>query len=383
MNLLALKMLFKSKASLIGVIFGVFLATLLISQQSAIFLGLVSKSYRMLIDTPDPDLWIMNQATESDDKFKGMPIGNLSAIKSIPGILWAVPFDRMDIPIVTPQGVFQLSQLYGIDDATLLGAPLKMIEGTVKGLRQPGGVIIDSYSASHFLAKKMPDGQRISLQIGDEFEINEKRAIVVGISEITQGFYPQPIIYTAYSEFLKFIPSSVNRLPFIAAKTIKDANINEIKNRINYQLGLKALTKQQFQDEIVRSFLKTGILINFALSVLLGIIIGFSIAGQTFYLMTIQNIKYYALIKSLGASKQTLVKMVSLQVLVMALLGFFLGVICTILWGEAIKGTTLAFLFNWQLFLFTGSIVTVICIFTIFLSMKKIYSIDPILLMGS
>jgi putative ABC transport system permease protein len=67
----------------------------------------------------------------------------------------------------------------------------------------------------------------------------------------------------------------------------------------------------------------------------------------------------------------------------MALLGFFLGVICTILWGEAIKGTTLAFLFNWQLFLFTGSIVTVICIFTIFLSMKKIYSIDPILLMGS
>lgn len=375
-------MLIGNRASCIGVIFGVFLATLLISQQSAIFLGLVSKSYRMITDMPEPNLWIMNSATESDDKFKGMPIGNLSIIKSIPGILWAGPIDRIDTPIITPQGVFQLSLLYGIDDATFIGAPQEMIEGNIRDLRRENSVIVDEYSAKTFLSKKNEKGETVALKIGDQFEINDRRAVVVGICKITQGFYPQPIIYTAYSEFLKFNPQSINHLPFIAAKTSEDADIEEITKRIEFHIGVKGLTKEQFKDKIVESFLKTGILINFMLSVGLGIIIGFSIAGQTFYIMTLGNLKYYALIKSLGASKKMLLEMIALQVFLMAALGFILGIIVTLLWGYAIKETTLAFLFNWQLLLFTGALVFIIGLFTTLLSMRKIKKIDPIILMG-
>jgi putative ABC transport system permease protein len=383
MRLLALKMLIGNRASCIGVIFGVFLATLLISQQSAIFLGLVSKSYRMINDMPEPNLWIMNRATESDDKYKGMPVGNISAIKSIPGIEWAGPIDRIDTPIITPQGVFQLSLLYGIDDATFIGAPLEMIEGNVRDLRRENGVIVDSYSAKTFLSKKNENNEIIPLKVGDQFEINDRRAVVVGICKITQGFYPQPIIYTAYSEFLKFNPQSINRLPFIAAKTIKGSDVEEIIKRIDYHIGVKALTKDQFKNKIVESFLKTGILINFMLSVGLGIIIGFSIAGQTFYIMTLGNLKYYALIKSLGATKRTLFQMIALQVFLMGALGFIIGINVTLLWGYAIKDTTLAFLFNFELLTFTGFLVFIICVFTTFLSMRKIQKIDPIILMGA
>ena len=39
------------------------------------------------------------------------------------------------------------------------------------------------------------------------------------------------------------------------------------------------------ESRIANHFLKTGILINYGISVLLGMIIGFSIAGQIFYIM--------------------------------------------------------------------------------------------------
>lgn len=120
---LALKMLIGNRASFIGVIFGIFLATLLISQQSAIFLGLVSRSYRTLTDIPSPNIWVMDPATESDDRIREMPEGNLDVVRSVPQIEWAVPLNITHIPIATRSGIFQIAQLYGIDDATLIGAP--------------------------------------------------------------------------------------------------------------------------------------------------------------------------------------------------------------------------------------------------------------------
>jgi putative ABC transport system permease protein len=78
-----------------------------------------------------------------------------------------------------------------------------------------------------------------------------------------------------------------------------------------------------------------------------------------------------------------LLEMIALQVFLMASIGFILGIAVTLLWGYAIKETTLAFLFNWQLFLFTGSLVFIIGLFTTILSMRKIQKIDPIILMGN
>jgi len=377
----ALKMLIGNRASCVGVIFGIFLATLLISQQSAIFLGLVSRSYRMITDIPLPNVWVVNPVTESDEKVRVMPEGYLDVVRSIPGIEWAVPINVIDIPLTTPSGVFQICQLYGIDDATLIGAPTQMLEGSIRDLRRDGGVIVDIYSAESSLATTLPDGRKVPLKIGDSFEINNRRAIVVGICRITQGFYPQPIVFTAFSQFKKF--TSMNGIGFIAAKTMPGANIEKILNRINSYPELNGLTSDQLKWRIARSFLKTGILINFGLSVALGIIIGFSIAGQIFYILTLHNLVYYALIKAMGGNEKLICKMITVQTLLVGAIGYLLGTGATILWGFAIQDTTLAFLFPWQLFVFTALLVLLICFFTAGLSIRKVFTTDPKMLMGN
>lgn len=379
----AYKMLIGKKASCIGVIFGIFLATLLISQQSAIFLGLVARSYRIVTDISEPTIWVMDPATESEDKLRTLPLNYVDIVRGTPGVQWAVPLSSTLIPVVTPMGKFEMSQLYGIDDATLIGAPTEMLEGSIRDLRSEGAVIVDVHSANGSLSTTAPDGSKVPLKLGNTLEINGNRAVVVGICNVTQGFYPQPIIYTSFSQFQHYNPGMINRMSFVLAKTDPDVNLQTVANAINNNPGLHALTRDQFKDQIADFFLKTGILINFGLSVALGIIIGFSIAGQIFYIMTSENVTYYALIKAVGGTERMILEMIIFQAAIVGVIGYALGIGVTVLWGMAIKGTTLAFLFPWQLLLFTGAIVLVICIFTAALSIQKVFRADPKMLMGT
>lgn len=379
----AFKMLIGKRASCIGVIFGIFLATLLISQQSAIFLGLVARSYRIVTDIAEPTIWVMDPATESEDKLRSLPIGYLDVVRGTPGVEWAVPLSSALLPVITSSGKFDICQIYGIDDATLIGAPAHMLEGSILDLRREGGVIVDMYSAKGVLATPGPDGTSSPLKLGDTLEVNGKRAVVVGICNVTQGFYPQPIMFTSFSQFQSFDAGMANRMGFALVKTRPGTDIKAVLQSINSHSGLHALTRDQFKNQIMEFFLKTGILINFGLSVALGFIIGFSIAGQTFYIMTLENIPYYALIKAVGGTQKMILQMIVFQAAVVGAIGYALGIGVTVLWGLAIKNTTLAFLFPWQLLLFTGVIVLMISMFTAALSIRKVFHADPKILMGT
>jgi putative ABC transport system permease protein len=379
----AYKMLIGNRSSCLGVIFGIFLATLLISQQSAIFLGLISRSYRVVTDIPEPTIWVMDPATEAEDKLRTLPISYIDIVRGTPGVEWAVPLGSTLIPVITPAGKFEISQIYGVDDATLIGAPTQMLEGSIRDLRREGGIIVDTYSANGSLAKTAADGSKIPLTLGDSLEINGKSAVVVGISKVTQGFYPQPIIFTSLSQLQKFNPGMTDRMSYALVKTWPDSDIAKIAATINQDPKLNALTSEGFEDKIVEFFLKTGILINFGLSVALGVIIGFSIAGQIFYMMTLDNTTNYAVIKAIGGTKNMILKMILFQALVVGVVGFALGIAITVLWGMAIEDTTLAFLFPWQLLVFSGSIVLLICLSTAAFSIRKVLHADPKMLMGT
>ncbi len=258
-----------------------------------------------------------------------------------------------------------------------------MLEGSLRDLRREGGIIVDVYSANGSLAKVHPDGTKEPLRLGQTLEINGKHAIVVGICKVTQGFYPQPIIYTALSQFSAFNPGMENKIGYILVKTNPQANIETVCQLINAFPELKALTREEFKDLIRDFFLKTGILINFGLSVALGLIIGFSIAGQIFYIMTLENVVYYALIKAVGGTGKMILQMIVFQAALVGAVGYALGIGVTVLWGMAVQDTTLAFLFPWQLLVFTGVVVLIICIFTAVLSIQKVFRADPKMLMGT
>ncbi len=383
MLLAAVKMLVGNRASCLGAIFGIFLASLLISQQSAIFLGLLARSYRLVTDVSSPNIWVMDPSTESDDKVRLMPEEYIDVVRSVENVDWAAPISRTIVPMVTSGGVFEICELIGVDDASLIGAPQHMVKGTIRDLYREGGVIVDLYSAKTTLAITQANGTKVPLDIGDEFEINGRRAVVVGLSNVSQGFYPRPIICTTFNNYRRFNPVSQGRIGFIVAHTAPSAKVETVVENIQLSSGLRALTREQFKDRIMTFFLGTGILINFGLSVALGVIIGFSIAGQIFYSMTLENLTSYALMRALGAPRYTIVKMILLQAVIIGVIGFALGVGTSVLWGIAVKNTSLAFLFPWQLLVGTAVVILFICIFSALISIRKVFHVDPKILMGN
>src|SRR5689334_17413143 len=95
MNFIALKMLVGDRAKYLGIIMGLTFASLLITQQAAIFVGLMSRTYGAITDAGGgPDVWVMEPKVQFIDDVKPMADTELFRIRGIDGVRWAVPMYR-------------------------------------------------------------------------------------------------------------------------------------------------------------------------------------------------------------------------------------------------------------------------------------------------
>jgi putative ABC transport system permease protein len=117
------------------------------------------------------------------------------------------------------------------------------------------------------------------LQVGDELELDDNRAVVVGICEVTQTFQANPVIYTTYSRATTFAPQERELLSFVIAKSKPGEDHPALCQRIDQVTGLKAYTPDMFKELTIMYYLRyTGMPINFLMSVGLGFIVGITIA---------------------------------------------------------------------------------------------------------
>ena len=380
MNHIALKMLMGDKGKYIGIIMGLTFASLIMTQQPAIFVGLMSRSYSFISDVGLPDIWVMDAKVQFVDDIKPLQDTEIYRVRGISGVEWAMPMYKGLLKVRLTDGTFQTCIVVGLDDSTLIGGPPVMIEGKIDNLRHSDSVIVDIDGARDKLGKSSPiSGEaRIPLQIGDTLEINDRRAIVAGIAKVTRTFQSQPVIYTTYSRAKSYAPKERKLLSFILVKAKKGQNTTELTRRIRTATGLAAYTQAEFQELTYEYFMhNTGIPINFGISVLLGFIVGAAIAGQTFYNFTLENLRQFGVLKAMGASNLILLRMILLQAVLVGSIGYGLGVGLTALFGFAMRNTILAFKFPWQLLLFSGAGVSLICIFAALISILKVIRLEP------
>jgi len=111
--------------------------------------------------------------------------------------------------------------------------------------------------------------------------------------------------------------------------------------------------------------------------VLLGFIVGAAIAGQTFYNSTLENLRQFGVLKAMGTSNWILLRMILLQAVLVGTIGYGLGVGLTAVFGYSMRHSILAFKFTWQLLLFSGAGISLICIFAALLSIIKVIRLEP------
>ncbi|WP_394754304.1 ABC transporter permease [Crenothrix sp.] len=380
MNHIALKMLFGDRGKFLGIVMGLTFASLIMTQQPAIFLGLMSRSYSFVTDLGLPDIWVMDSKVQFVDDIKSLQDTELYRVRGISGVEWAMPLYKGMLKVRLTDGTFQTCNVIGLDDTTLIGGPPVMLQGKVSDLRRSDAVIVDIDGAKDKLGKPNPvkGGKPIPLKVGDSLELNDHRAIVVGIAKNTRTFQSQPIIYTTYSRAKAYAPRERKLLSFVLVKAKQGQDLAQLTRRIGAITGLAAYTQTEFKELTYNYFLKnTGIPINFGISVMLGFIVGAAIAGQTFYNFTLENIRQFGVLKAMGTGNGTLLRMILLQAIVVGTIGYGLGVGLTALFGHLMRNTILAFKFPWQLLIFSGTGVSIICIFAALLSIWKVIRLEP------
>src|SRR6478735_6590859 len=154
----------------------------------------------------------------------------------------------------------------------MIGGPPIMVQGKLSDLRRSEAVIVDEYGAVDKLAHIAADGKtKIPLKVGDTLELNDHRAVVVGLCKVTRTFQSQPVVYTTYSRATSFAPRERKLLSFVLAKAKPGEDVKEVCTRIQTATGLAAYTREEFQDLTWTYFAKyTGIPLNFGISVALG-----------------------------------------------------------------------------------------------------------------
>ena len=380
MNFIALKMLIADRAKYMGIIIGLTFASLLITQQSAIFAGMMTRTYSFLTDVGLPDIWVVDPQVQYIDDIKPMRDTEVLRVRGMEGIEWAVPMYKGTLDARLSDGTFQSCVFIGLDDETLIGGPAKMLAGKISDLRQTdGAVIVDVVGAKGKLAKILPDGRRIPLRIGDEMELNDNRAVVVGICQVTQTFQANPVIYTTYSQATMFSPQQRKMLSFVAAKAKQGEDLDKLCARIHQVTRLNAYTRDEFKNLTFLYYLKyTGMPINFLSAVALGFIVGIAVSGQTFYNFTLDNLRYFGTLKAMGATNRTLLQMILLQALMVGTIGYGLGVGIASSWGALIGANTqLAFRLPWQLLFISAGAVLFICLSSAAFSIRKVMKLEP------
>lgn len=379
----ALKMLVGDKVKYIGIVLGLCFASFIITQQAAILVGIIDRTFGFITDTSQPNIWVMDPTVQYIDDIKPLKDTALYRVRSVADVEWAVPLYKGTIQARLHEGTFQTCILIGIDDATLIGGPPIILKGKLDDLRMPDAVLVNDVGAQTKLALRTKEGM-IPLPVGTRMELNDHRAYVCGICKVSRTFQSQPVLYTTYANATTFVPFQRKLLSFVIAHSKIGANLEEVCHRIADQTGLAAYTTEQLKWKNLKYYMKnTGIFVNFGVAILLGFIIGTAIAGQTLYNFTVDNLPYFAVFKAMGADNKMLIKIVLLQALFVSMIGWGIGIGGASIFGFISKGTELSFSMPWWLYVTSGVSILFICLLSAFICMHKITRLDPAIVFKS
>jgi putative ABC transport system permease protein len=374
MNWVALRMLTGDRAKYLALIFAISFSSFLITQQLSIFGGLMNRTRSQILDVTDADIWVMDPATEYVDEVYALKDTSVESVRGIPGVRWAVPFFKGRAMAKAVDGKFRSVVLMGLDDASLTGAPepRRMLLGSIDSLREPDAVLIDLLGYHFFFPGKPP-------QLGKTFEMNDHRARIVGIVDASPPFQTFPVFYTRYSQALNFVGRERKLLSFVLVKKAPGVSAEDLTRRIQEATGLKAAASTQFGWMTMWYYIRhTGIPVNFGLTVGIALIVGTVVAGQTFYLFTLENLKQFGTLKAMGTTNLRLVGMILLQALVVGAIGYAIGMgLCATFFVVSRSDATRGFFMFWQAMAGTCGVVLFIVMVASLMSIRKVLVLEP------
>jgi putative ABC transport system permease protein len=373
MDFVAIRMLTGDRGKYLGLIFAIALSSFLIAQQSSIFAGLMNRTRSQIRDVEVADLWVMHRATQYVDEIYPLRDDWLYMVRGVAGVKWAVPLFKGQAVARSMDGRFRSLIVMGIDGASLTGAPRKLILGSLESLREPDAAIID-LAGYHFLFPGRP------LRLGELLEMNDHRVRITGICDASPPFMSAPVIFTRYNQAVNYIGRQRTQMSFVLVKAYSNVAPNELARRITAATGLRAVSRNEFGWMTILYYVRnTGIPVNFGLTVLVALIVGMVVAGQTFYIFTLENLKQFGALKAIGTSNRRIIRMILLQASLAGSIGYSVGMgLAAAFFEISSRQEALRRMYMpWQVMAGAGVLVLLIICVSSLVSMRTVVRLEP------
>jgi putative ABC transport system permease protein len=373
MNFVALRMLMSDKAKYFGLVFAFAFSTFLLLNQMSIFAGIMKRTGSQVLDVTDADIWVMDPYTEYFEQTKALKDTDLARVRGVEGVDFAVRLFKGNPTAKTLEGKFASTFTLGVDDSTLTGVPRKMLMGSWERLREAKSIVIDK--AGYML---LYPGE--PLELGRTLELNDHKATIVGISDASAPFVSFPVIHARYSEAVNFQGRERNQLAYVLVRARDGVNATDLARRIEHSTGLKARTTNEFVWDCIGYYMRnTGIPVNFGITIAIALIVGLAVAGQTFYMFTIENLRQFGALKAIGVTNGRLIGMVLLQALTAGAIGYALGsgMAATFFAVMSQKIATRGIIMPWQILAIVGALMAAVTFVVSLISVRRVLVLEP------
>ena len=365
---LAFRNLFHDRVSLGVTLTGIVFSVVLVAVQ----LGLYLSSERMIatiFDHTEADLWIVPIGTKSFDDPSVLKGREKQIVRAIDGVKstedLAVGFANWR----KPNGGSTAILLVGLSPVAGSLKVWNIVEGRSDELSGPSAVAVDrSYFADLGIAR-----------LGASAEINSTKVTARAITDGIRSFTTMPYVFTSLQRARDLLEVDAAQSSYTLVRVAPGADIARVRKTIASRLpDAEVLTHKEFRQRSLDYWLfQTGAGGALIAGALLGIVVGTVIVAQTLYSSTKDHLNEFATLRALGASAGYIHRVILIQALLSAVLGYALGLSFSLLISWASMHSTLQIVMTPSLAAMLFVLTIGMCVISAMSAIFKVTRIDP------
>jgi putative ABC transport system permease protein len=365
---LAYRNLFHDRLSLAVTLIGIVFSVVLVAVQCGLYIG-SERMIAAMLDQSDGDLWVVPFGTKSFDD-PSLLIGHEKyAVLSTPGVADAEELVVGFAAWRKPKGGTTAVLLVGSDHQNGSLKPWNVVEGSVAELAAPSSVAADDT----YFADLGVDAY------GDSAEVNNSRVKIGAVTHGIRSFTTLPYVFTSLQDARLLLGAGGNQASYTLVNLDPDADPRAVRADLEARLkDREVLTQAEFRKRSVDYWLfQTGAGAALIAGAALGMIVGVVIVAQTLYSSTKDHLNEFATLRALGASAGYIHKVILIQALMSAVLGYGIGMVLSMLVIWASKDTTLLIVMTPGLAVLLFALTIGMCVIAAISAIFKVTRIDP------
>jgi putative ABC transport system permease protein len=365
---LAYRNLFHDRLSLVVTLVGIVFSVVLVAVQCGLYIG-SERMIAAMLDQSKGDLWVVPFGTKSFDDPSFLIGHEKYAVLSTAGVAEAEELVVGFSAWRKPKGGSTAVLLIGSDHENGTLKPWNLVEGSVAELEAPSSVAVDD---TYFADLGVE-------QLGDLAEVNNTRVRVGAVTHAIRSFTTLPYVFTSLERARSLLDAGSNQASYTLVRLAPGANLEAVRADLSKRLqDREVLTQAEFRKRSVDYWLfQTGAGAALIAGAALGMIVGVVIVAQTLYSSTKDHLNEFATLRALGASAGYIHKVILIQALMSAVLGYGVGMILSLLVIWASKDTTLLIVMTPGLAVLLFALTIGMCVIAAISAIFKVTRIDP------